>query len=470
VTTGSLEALRLYAQGLAAENAGDDPRAVGLFERAVGLDSGFAMAYRKIGAILGNNFEDADRAKAMITRAYQVRDRLSDRERAYAEGMYYSRVVEDPDRAMAAYRTLLDLYPDDYIALNNLGVAYSMVGDVERAADVYRRAVEADSTRVLAYGNLASAQADLGRHAAAESTLAALDTRFPGNPRALFYRRDLAFSRGDFDASERLARQALDVAPAPTVAVDAAEGLAQTLILRGRLAEAERVAQAALTVAAERGLASAYVAQVVDLAVADAIRGSPEHGRARLDAAVQRFPLTSMGVLDRPYAQTAYAYAALGDVRRSREIVREWEATGRTASGADAHFVRSAKADIAIVEGRYDEARADALAFGTRFFCHVCMAAQLARIEDGAGRTDSAIARWEAYANSTQRTVWWDYPDLPRAYQRLGELYEARGDRDRAVAWYGRFVDLWAGADPALQPVVRDVRARIQRLTGEPVR
>jgi hypothetical protein len=52
--------------------------------------------------------------------------------------------------------------------------------------------------------------------------------------------------------------------------------------------------------------------------------------------------------------------------------------------------------------------------------------------------------------------------------RRLGELYEARGDRAQAREFYGRFVDLWKDADPELRPVVRDGRARLIRLAGAP--
>jgi hypothetical protein len=59
---------------------------------------------------------------------------------------------------------------------------------------------------------------------------------------------------------------------------------------------------------------------------------------------------------------------------------------------------------------------------------------------------------------------------LAPTYRRLGELYEERGDAARAKAYYGRLVDLWKDADPELQPVVRDVRARLARLSAEPKR
>jgi DNA-binding SARP family transcriptional activator len=56
---------------------------------------------------------------------------------------------------------------------------------------------------------------------------------------------------------------------------------------------------------------------------------------------------------------------------------------------------------------------------------------------------------------------------LAPSLRRLGELYEAKGDRAKAVAYYSQFVDLWKDADPALQPAVREAKARVARLVGE---
>jgi hypothetical protein len=56
---------------------------------------------------------------------------------------------------------------------------------------------------------------------------------------------------------------------------------------------------------------------------------------------------------------------------------------------------------------------------------------------------------------------------MPPTLKRLGELYEQRGNREKALEYYGRFVDLWTDADPELQPIVRDVKRRMARLAGE---
>lgn len=56
---------------------------------------------------------------------------------------------------------------------------------------------------------------------------------------------------------------------------------------------------------------------------------------------------------------------------------------------------------------------------------------------------------------------------LPTTYRRIGELYAERGEREQALEYYGKFVDLWQDADPELQPLARDVRRRMARLAGE---
>ncbi len=67
-----------------------------------------------------------------------------------------------------------------------------------------------------------------------------------------------------------------------------------------------------------------------------------------------------------------------------------------------------------------------------------------------------------------QPPLWVDGWTLAPSLKRLGELYEAKGNRKKAADYYGRLVDLWKDADPELQPGVRKVRARLGRLAQEP--
>ena len=81
---------------------------------------------------------------------------------------------------------------------------------------------------------------------------------------------------------------------------------------------------------------------------------------------------------------------------------------------------------------------------------------------------DSALAAYERAAG--RGTTWKTIGDafgLAPSLRRLGELYEARGDREQALKYYGRFAELWKGADPVLQPKVREVKQRMAQLAGE---
>jgi eukaryotic-like serine/threonine-protein kinase len=132
--------------------------------------------------------------------------------------------------------------------------------------------------------------------------------------------------------------------------------------------------------------------------------------------------------------------------------------------------MRALRGEIALAEGRFDVAlretyAADSLSDGKPHFCPPCIEARLGRAFDLAGMPDSAIVMWERYV-TTPNTFSWsvDADFLAGAHKRLGELYEARGEPEKALSHYLQFVELWKDADPELQPKVREVRARITRL------
>src|SRR5438128_1437534 len=120
VTTGSLEALRKYSQGVRASDAVDMVRAATLLEQAIALDTTFAMAYRKLAVVLSNAGGAQSRIAAAATQAFRHRDRLTPFERDLAEAYYYTRVEYDPAKTEAAYRAALEQQPENGVALNNL--------------------------------------------------------------------------------------------------------------------------------------------------------------------------------------------------------------------------------------------------------------------------------------------------------------------------------------------------------------
>ena len=86
---------------------------------------------------------------------------------------------------------------------------------------------------------------------------------------------------------------------------------------------------------------------------------------------------------------------------------------------------------------------------------------------DAAGMPDSALNFYEEYVDATalyrNQT---DNVELFRVLRRLGELHDQRGNTERAIEYYNRFVELWENAEPALQPQVEEIRTRLAELTA----
>jgi tetratricopeptide (TPR) repeat protein len=104
--------------------------------------------------------------------------------------------------------------------------------------------------------------------------------------------------------------------------------------------------------------------------------------------------------------------------------------------------------------------------------CAICLYANLAQAFDRANLADSAIIYYERYVTTPMLNRLFQDPQyLAGTLKRLGELYEAKGDRQKAASVYTRFVELWKDADPELQPKVAEVRRRLQILSRtEPAR
>ncbi len=127
VTTSSLEALEKYSRALELFAAGTDHElGVDLLEEAVAIDSGFAMAWRKLGV---ETVGDRALQIEALEKAYRHRDRLTERERLLAEAQYHYDVEDDPRKAIAVFERMVDRDPSDSWALNNLGASYVEIGE-----------------------------------------------------------------------------------------------------------------------------------------------------------------------------------------------------------------------------------------------------------------------------------------------------------------------------------------------------
>jgi serine/threonine protein kinase/Flp pilus assembly protein TadD len=138
VTTASLQAFHAFSLGEEEHRMGRDfPQASSFYQEAIRLDPGFAMAYARLGVAYGNEGA-ATRALEYLKKAYDLRERVTERERMYIESQYALQQFDMP-KALDSYKLFLATYQWDAAAWNNLATAYAIIGDYEQAAKGRRR-------------------------------------------------------------------------------------------------------------------------------------------------------------------------------------------------------------------------------------------------------------------------------------------------------------------------------------------
>jgi eukaryotic-like serine/threonine-protein kinase len=254
--------------------------------------------------------------------------------------------------------------------------------------------------------------------------------------------------------------------------------LADLASTHGQLVASARYLATAQREDSIRGIPPRALFDSIAVAQQDAwFRNRPQRAVERLERAERVAPMERVPLVNRPYVELAIAFARAARPDRARSILAQMDAAYRDtslrrASAPDRHRVL---AEIALAENRPREAidefrRADVLPDGPVDDCAICLYANLARAFDLADMRDSAIVMLERYL----ATPYWarsffgnrDALYLAATYKRLGELYEARGEQEKAYANYAKFVELWRNADPDLQPTVQDVRGRMARLAS----
>jgi eukaryotic-like serine/threonine-protein kinase len=153
VTTSSLEALKAFAIGNAEFDQGSELQSLKFYQRAVELDPNFAWAYARMGVIYANAGEN-EKAIEVTRKAYELRDRVSERERFYITEHYYQTVTGQHDKEMEALELYGHTYPNDSIPPNNLAVGYEQEGEYAKAAEKARDAVRLDPNSSGAWGNV----------------------------------------------------------------------------------------------------------------------------------------------------------------------------------------------------------------------------------------------------------------------------------------------------------------------------
>ena len=152
-TTSSLEALKAYSLGGKAADEKGNAAALPYDQRAIELDPNFAMGYRAVG-IDYSNLGEVARASEYFTKAFQLREHVSGREKLVITADYYSDVTRELDKAAQKYQEEIESYPRSGPGFTSLGVVYAEHGQYEKATELSRQAVRLDPDSGVDYGNL----------------------------------------------------------------------------------------------------------------------------------------------------------------------------------------------------------------------------------------------------------------------------------------------------------------------------
>jgi len=189
---------------------------------------------------------------------------------------------------------------------------------------------------------------------------------------------------------------------------------------------------------------------------------------ATLSAALAKYPLSAMEPSDRPYTAVAIAYALAGKTDEAQRMMTEYarNVPPQVQKGDPDRF--TAAGEIAMAQGRYSDALASFRQSQIDNICVLCNTFEIGAAYAKLAQPDSALVYYERYLHGGGVfRIFRDVDHLAATYQRLGELYEAKGDRARARDNYVKLADLWKNADPELQPIVKDTKERVARLSGE---
>lgn len=450
-TTSSLEALHAYS--LALDSGTVNPRIEALphLQRALELDPQFALALAFTAAVYANNGQTGLAAE-FAKKAYDLRDRVSERERFFIAFRYYRDGIQDWEQALDLARSWTGAYAGEAFAFNGFGAALGRFSQYEAAIGTLREALRLDPDFPATYGNLAVMLIAANRFDEAREVLTQATER--QRESSASRRMDYAFSFMQGDTA-RLAQlwQSWQTLSNPTKY----GWRAHTLTFGGQIAAAHETFRTGIDAALRAGLTEVAAQMATEDAEAHALVGQcGEAVREALDAVtIARDNFT----LER----AARALALCGSDEGGR-IAREVETrnpkatfTQRVAvpvvAAAMAHAQRQPARALELLEevGRYDLSwRAELWPFYLRGLAYL-----------DARNARAAAEQFRRLID--QRGLDPDSQLFPLAHLGLARASVLAGDTATAIAMYDRFLSLWSQADRTLGPLAaaRNERAKL---------
>jgi len=213
ITTNSPEAYKYYSEGRKYHHQGDFRKSVGYYEMATEIDPEFAMAYRAMAMAYASLRSNSEMNK-YLKKAFELIDRVSDRERYHIEGSFYSNKSEKTwDKAIDAYNKLLQLYPDDMGGNVNLGGVYLGLEEFDKAIELYEVPIQNKEGGIHPFINQASGYTQKGMYDKVKTVLEYYVNNFSDNAVIRWYLAGNYLGQGKYDLALTEADKSLSLDP-----------------------------------------------------------------------------------------------------------------------------------------------------------------------------------------------------------------------------------------------------------------
>ena len=449
-TTCSVEALKAYNAARRAEwtGGGKELDVIPLFERAIELDQQFGAAYHGLAAVY-SRLGESERAADYMSKAYNLRDRLSESERLAITSEYHRIVTGELDKEMQTIEFWRQESPRSGAPGNHVLFNYSTYfGDFEKAIEVANEAL------TFTPGTLARAYLGLNRVEEAKSVLDQTVARKFDNPdlRGVFY--EVAALQGDSTGIQSLRRWNADQ-PAEN---NISDFVALDLMQHGRLKEAKKLEESQLQALQRSGFKEIAASYPAMLALTEAELGDRREARryaassAKLSGSRTTVPLV------------AIALALGGESKKVQITIEELNRRYPSDTKVQNVYIPVAEAALELTQGDSEKAiellePTRRYEFGRHWRFLPSYVRGLAYLRGHKGK--EAIEEFQKII--AHRGIAPLAPEWALAHVRLGRAYITSGNIAGAKAAYQDFLTFWKDADPDI-PVLKQAKAEYAKL------
>jgi serine/threonine protein kinase/tetratricopeptide (TPR) repeat protein len=462
-STSSLQALQAYSMGWERNAAAGGDAGLPFFKRAVEIDPKFAMGYASLGLFYGSTGE-SNLATENIRKAYELRDRASDREKFFITAYYDGRGTGNQEKAQQTCEAWIQSYPREVTPHHFLaGFIYPVLGRYERAVEEGRKAIALAPDAFTGYYLLAYNYVYLGRIAEAEDELLRTSERKLETPSLSHLRFDLAFLKGD---SAEMQREVAAAQGKPGTEDWISDRQAFALAYTGHLQEARRWSQRASDLAQQAGHRERAALFETRAALWEAFFGNAPMAKRAAKEALE----LAKNREDRYGA--ALALAMSGDVSQSQSLANDLERDFPEDTSIRFNYLPSVYASLALERG--DPAKAiELLQVNVPYDLSAPRSATFAYF--GAlypiyirGQAYLALHQGAEAATEFQRIV--DHPGIVigdafsvLAHLGMARAYAMQGDTIKARKKYQDFLTIWKDADSEI-PILKKAKAESAKL------